>query len=172
MKYKTSLKLSLKFYPTIFPLGEYSVLEHMFFVNGNGLRWKNGELTDGYTIKQMYENNEAYKRQLKLQLEDQLVRCAGVPELEKLFTEWLNNGYFGAPPDPPDFNKKYELYPLWEKSTIMLIPDNIKDDWLLAAEKALDMVRDKIYIPSESDKKFLRKARRRVNELKKMGGIK
>ena len=169
MKYKTQLKLCLKFFPTIYPLGEYSVLEHMFFVNGIGLCWKNGELTDGKTIKQMQEENENYIKQQKEYLEDRIKWIGARSEpLKELFTQWLTNGYYGPPPDPPDPNHEYKLYPLYERSTIMQLPDNIKEDWLLAAEKALDMVKDGVYIASEDDKKYLRKARRRVNKLKKM----
>jgi hypothetical protein len=186
MKYKTLCKLYLKFSPSIFPLGEYSVLEQFFFVNGNGLFWKNGELTEGYTIKEMYKNHEDYTRAAKENLEDLIKRAKDLTETVKdseilkegtdafteLLSSWLSNGYYGPPPDPPDPNHKYNLHPLWERSTIMKLPDNIKDDWLLAAEKALNMIRDGIYVASEKDKKFLKKARLRVNKLKKSRGMK
>jgi hypothetical protein len=171
MKYKTSLKLSLKYYPTIYPLGEYSVLEQMFFVNGNGLWWSRGELTDGRTIKQLEEDDERYKKQQKEFLEERIIDTDS-KYIKELFMEWLSNGHYGPPPDPPDTNHEYKLYPLYERSTIMELPDNIKDDWLLAAEKALDMVKKGIYIASEEDKKYLRRARIRVNKLKKSRRLK
>jgi hypothetical protein len=152
-------------------LGEYSVLEQMFFVNGNGLWWSRGELTDGRTIKQYEEDNERYNQEQKEFLEER-IRDTDSKYIKELFTERLNNGYWGPPPDPPDTNRKYNLYPLYERSTIMELPDNVKDDWLLAAEKALDMVKKGVYIASKGDKKYLRRARIRVNSLKKSRGLK
>ena len=70
-------------------------------------------------------------------------------------------------PYPPRI--KQTLYPVSEYSPIMKLPDNIKEDWLKAAQKAIYMTEQKE--KTQSDKDFLDKAQERINTIKKQRGL-
>lgn len=48
MTYEETKALMMEVYPSLF-VDEADVLHHLFFVNGNGYSWEDGELTDGET---------------------------------------------------------------------------------------------------------------------------
>jgi len=173
MKYKTFLRFSLQYYSSIFP-DEYAVLEHSFFVLGNGYWWHKGALSSGQTIKEMVASAqecgkrcEEYERETKeifAKLDAEFAKSH--PGFLEKKSEAIKNRI-----ERDNKNKPKKLYPQSKRCTISEIPDNIQDDWLLAADKALNMVKAGVYIASDNDKKYLRAARRRVNKLKKTRGL-
>jgi len=90
MKYKTFLRFSLQYYSSIFP-DEHAVLEHTFFVLGNGYWWNKGELTSGQTIKEMVaEALECDKRCKELEQEIFKILADVDPEMDKQYSGWIS----------------------------------------------------------------------------------
>lgn len=196
MKYKESLALSFKFYPTLYEKEE-DVLHQYFFVNGNGLSWFEGELVElkydrhtgdawPYTLEELEARNVRDKESLKRQRQEMR------QSMKALFPEdyagrtddddsWMD-------PETPEeiaaYHKKHKelfasfmgieeyeaerrkLYPLCEYARILHLPDNIKPDWLDAAERAIAWAESPEVVTTDSDKEFLVKAKERILEIK------
>ena len=152
MTIKDTIKSMIIMHPRLFPT-KLSVYDHLFLTNGNGYRWKNGELIS----------------------EDDEENCSIDDGLEALFNNELQydflEDYLNATTDSEDIinyfkrrNKEklelakviinYEkiineklyittdvvLYPLCEYAKILNIPNDIKDDWKDAIKEFLDFI--------------------------------
>lgn len=152
MTIKDTIKSMIITCPRIFPT-KLSTYNHLFLTNGNGYRWKNGELIS----------------------EDDEENCSIEDGLEALFNDELQysllKGYLNSTTDSEDIinyfkrrNKenfelakviinyekiineklylpnKEELYPLCKYAKILNIPDDIKDDWKDAIKEFLDFI--------------------------------
>jgi hypothetical protein len=186
MRYNLLCKALMDAYPSLFT-DEEDVLEHLFFVNGNGFEWKNGELVERYeepTPAQMlrkarrddratYKNQIAsYKRcgldtaHLRRELYDRLHKSPAVlrkQEVARRF-EMVEQGWSG------DSGWRIEngtlvrpIYPLCEYAKILHVPADVKPDWLAAARKAYEMARSPHWCSRKGDAKanrmYLRYAR-------------
>lgn len=160
MKYETTQVMLMALCPTIFP-DEAHVLRHLFFVNGNGMQWVNGQMVDIAIDLGLHnfaaavtENNrqqiESYRKKLD-DYRDYQKMCLvfdSVPESEEDFIG-----------QPHVVNNK-GIYPLSDSCMIMQVPDDIQDDWLDAAFRALEVA--KTLKKSKSDRAYLSKAKNRL----------
>ena len=144
-----------------FVYSKENVLDHLFFVNGNGYEWVDGELiTDEPLMHDCIPDNY---------FDTKIMDKDGY---EILNTIPLN------------------IYPICEYAKILSLPDDIKPDWLAGAEEALKLAQDYYndpykhcngsYISSwidkrnfaaipkyiDGQKKFLDIAEKRINILK------
>lgn len=142
MKVKTTLLECIRYYPTIFPTRE-RVLDHLFFVIGNGYAWKGGHLISLTKIKEKdplkfnldkFPGSSPKKiKNLKEIIETAEERAKpGFPHIEKM--RWVTFK------EKTDWNAD-SLYPLCSYSKIFSVPDNVRPDWLRAAAEAINMGR-------------------------------
>lgn len=108
MNYKDTLRVLLEVYPSIFT-DEAAVLHHLFFVNGNGYHWQNGQLVE----RGQHGDQETVGEMIK-----------------RLRAEWVGDLQHQAVP-------RSRLYPICKYAMIMQIPDNVQPDWFDAARAAL-----------------------------------
>lgn len=83
--YKATLKASMKAYPRLF-LNELDFMGHAFFVLGNGLRWENGQLTEGRSLKEMIteaERNREHTKKQKLAEKERLLKIQDTMDPEE-----------------------------------------------------------------------------------------
>jgi len=163
-----------------FKYSKEKALNHLFFTNGNGFDWIDGELF----------------------IEDKNVSEI-IPE------EYFNTPIMSTEQDEPDFARRWRLeegkvykpheikstnalilYPICKYAQIMNLPNNIKKDWLEAAEEAITLGLDywnnpykqfrDVYIKEWSLKReyakidnyikeqlnYLKQAQKRIEELK------
>ncbi|RLD07544.1 MAG: hypothetical protein DRI65_04385 [Chloroflexota bacterium] len=124
-------------YPTLYKDINYQyskekVLNHLFFTNGNGMEWHNGELIDqisgdseeiikfpeGFFTTPIWTTEEDEDEVMKgWRLEDD----KEYKPFEKCSKYALN------------------IYPICEYANITSLPKEIKDDWLLGAEEAIEL---------------------------------
>jgi len=146
--YKEQKRLMMKYSPSLYQR-ESQILSHLFFVNGNGYEWENGELVDFWhrSETQLGEERKRFLAWLKTLL-------AGTSLTRKQRGEILKTKVFPG---------RIKIYPLCEFAEIMNIPDDVKPDWLVAARKSLGVARD--LKKTASDIRYLAKARKRIREL-------
>ncbi len=151
--YKETKRLSMKYYSDLFPKEKY-YLEHLFFVLGNGYEWEGGELVDRQerTEQDFIEERKRFKEWEKTLLKVPKVSKAEMRKFIKSLT--------------PGKPKKRRIYPLCQYSAIVNFPRNIKSDWLVAAEKALEW--SKNLKKTKKDIRYLKKARERVIALRRI----
>lgn len=118
-----------------------SFLDHCFYVIGNGYEWKNGQLIcDNITEKNWKQKAKKYRDEFNAWSKEYIKKH------NKEFKEFIDAGLtkkvkFDSNKFPTqkelrlllnDFNLS-SLYSICEYSRITYIPDNVKQDWLLAA---------------------------------------
>ena len=112
-------------YPLLFA-SRTQVLHHLFWVNGNGYEWLNGELVDyqPHKLKPYKALEKGYGKEREKALE--------------AFSKFVSKH--------DEFVDNYKIplsnvYPICEYACIMNIPDDVKPDWLEAARESLFDVR-------------------------------
>ncbi len=148
----------LQAYPGLFP-DESNALHHLFFVNGNGFDWINGELFDKSYYAMRKEVKEMQEEHLK---EYGTTDLNFIRKKELEFREQYRKdeekyqfGKFG--------NAFQTLYPICDYACIANIPNDIKRDWLKAARKAIQMAETE-RITTDEDKIWIEKAKVRLLE--------
>lgn len=162
--YSEELRAGLLSYPSLY-VDETDVLEHLFFVNGNGYMWKDGRLVPSYDttlagrLEQSYNqrlDSRESRRQSRLEF-NQLCEEMGVAAQR---TELDDED---ATSDDPEIQRAYwnrrrrpsserVLYPLCRYTKIVNLPLDIRPDWLVAAKKALEVVAPNLLRTKEDDK--------------------
>jgi len=153
MKYRETKRLMMKYHPEIFP-SEKEILHHLFFVNGNGYDWENGDLVD------FMHRSEAKLREDRKDFLAWSKRLSG--DTDKAMKKLKRLGV-KIPDSVPKMVGRKRIYPLCKYADIMNIPDDVKLDWLKAARKALDVSRN--LKRTKEDIQWLVKARKRICEL-------
>lgn len=118
-----------------FENSRHKVLDQLFFTNGNGLEWINGELrypeieeiAATYTIPIDYFSKPVMSKE-----ED---------ETSWIKEYWLEKGKAFKPREICSKNA-LTIYPICKYAAIANIPEDIKLDWLLAAEDACFLAAD------------------------------
>jgi hypothetical protein len=182
MKYADTLRVMLDCYPSLF-VDEADVLHHLFFVNGNGYDWEGGELVarddDGVAADEAIRRKRARTlRELRTALDrlgasetfyrTEIARHEAGPEVERE-AERENRRHMierGRAGDVyfhlPDGRIGRKLYPLWEKSDILLVPFDVKPDWLEAAERAVALAKSNLFRRTALDDELLFRAEQRL----------
>ena len=125
MNYEQELQETLELFPRLFA-NESELLCYLFFENGNGYSWVDGQLVD--------RDNRPFSAKLQESIEYDVNHrqsyaddCAQFPTL-----------------DHPSYEEVYcqprvitEMYPICEYAGIANLPDDIQEDWLEAAKKAI-----------------------------------
>ena len=168
--YKETLEWSYKLYPRQ-NVDELDVLNQLFFVLGNGYRWVDGELVDKYSgsFEKQYEkvkaqralHNEGIKK-LDIILHDDLFESEDY-KLEQNKQRAERTEYRLR--DGRDPNGPSNIYPIYDLSEIMNLPDDIKPDWLEAAKKAIQYANEGKWILTGTDKSYILKAEQRIKEI-------
>ena len=180
MNVEKTLRIALLNFPTIFP-NAFSVYHHWFCVCGNGYEWENGELISYADYITTVE--DAIIKQLEQSLisdwEEGLVKNildlytnykgANVEFISKYIIRHNKETIkyvkmtFDIENRMADFDIRKELelapntpiqfYPISEYSKLYTIPDDIKDDWLYAVKKMVDIMEEhKFMITGDIDK--------------------
>lgn len=195
MNVKNTLKISLLNYPGLFP-NAFSVYHDWFCVNGNGYEWKNGELVGADNNSLADNKDDAIIKLLNEQLIEswknnsvkQSILNAYIPgdDIREVVTKFIINHNetvvdeikeiidvdnkmtdFEIKPESR-FSTSFHFYPLCEYAKICNIPDDIKNDWLLAAKKMIDIMdKNREYFDNNypDDLDFFEKAKKRIYEI-------
>lgn len=191
MDFKNTLRTSLMMYPSIHP-NALTVYDHLFCVIGNGYSWENGELVEHG--KKATSVKDAVIKAIEFHLIDPVVDPFDhidigldyikeilnykykhvIEEIEMIFDvdSRMKDFSFETPDKYFGYGKhltvedKYMLYDICEYSKICNLPDDIKPDWLEAAEKMYEIL---VANPErvKDDKNLLPKVKERIEELKK-----
>lgn len=171
MDYKNTKYAMMESYPTLF-VNEADVLEHLFFINGCGYDWVNGELIDGYQSaeEQIAESKERHRSRIIRDFYDTLRRSWYRGRLNDLKGELVRL----ASPNYAKNERQKErrrreiihdsprsIYPICKYATILNVPDDVKPDWLAAAKKAIGIAYTKFRL-RPSDRVWLRAAKKRL----------
>ena len=160
MKFEDNLRYCLLTHPTIHPTALH-VYDHLFLVVGNGYEWEDGELVEVCgndfcktveesvvrNIRFTFEGSDVIKRIIKnvdnildktveRMIKESIIPAFHVDERMQDFTipEWYNENL-----PHNDFNK-FKFYGLSNYSKIFTIPDDVKNDWLIAAKKMIGIL--------------------------------
>jgi len=188
MRYNLLRKAMMDACPSLFT-DEDDVLEHLFFVNGNGYEWAEGELQEkngNRTAKQMVRESRKnvcafyrseianYKKRgldttwVRGQLHDWLHKSpAALRRMEVAHRFELVEGGWGSLDGRSIENGILIrfLYPLCEYAKILHVPANVKPDWLAAARKAYEMALSPRWRSRKGDAKANRKYLRQARDL-------
>lgn len=172
MNYEDTKTGMLLAYPRLF-IDEVDVLHQLFFVNGNGMEWKNGELTDGKTsIQQYIDEANMHRGDLDKTNPDYMPMGATIEELhskeEKYRLRMIED--YGEECDCwyllSDGRIGRIMYPICQYAKILHVPKDVKQDWLKAANKAIELTRTDIFRLTESDKEWIQKADLRIKYMR------
>lgn len=188
--YELTLKAALEAYPSLF-LDEKDVIHQLFFVNGNGLSWEDGELTDGKPIETAVERARAssrdfYQQSLEHAREADIEFYAdywreklehldeeNFAEKEREREDARRRGYLADGEGTDcwfvllDNSLGRVMYPLCQFAKILHVPDDVKPDWLAAAKKAIELAKGPMFKISERDATFLAQAEERLARFSK-----
>lgn len=146
-----------KYYPDLFP-GRAAVLDHWFFVGGNGYGWLDGSIVDTSPDDRGLEPSEYIKELSRF-----------IKEAEDRLAE------LGRPikKDPPGIlweKPPYAFYGVHRYSKICNVPDDVKPEWLALAYEAALLLRDHSGVPNiNSKRKFGEEDIARQEENRKIG---
>lgn len=169
--YDQMLSENQQLYPRLFPT-EDEFLHHVFFVNGNGFVWRDGEIVEDFGNARSFEerlaesraNEQKHRQEWNAQTAHDIVefRALGGPDIDAFVADWIERH---------DYDKVFKanrctkLYPMCQYATILHIPDDVRIDWLDAAERALYLsLRLK---RTKKDISWLKIARQRVNQIRR-----
>jgi hypothetical protein len=139
-------------YPTLYH-NRTDALHHFFIVNGNGYHWSNGEMRSFDDTKKLVAL-DYIDNYLAIEFEKRKQEMADWPEkLQDLAHRQVQNmeaHLAERAAETREVRQQIEqrmrgkppikgLYPLCEYAKICNLPDNIKEDWLLGAQEALDL---------------------------------
>lgn len=159
MKVKEYLKLCLINYPSIFS-NALDVYNHWFATLGNGLAWKNGEIYDeDYTslIKDEFEAVKAYldscKNMYKFDVEtnEDVLKKVRLSIVENVTEKTKRILMADTLSDDFSINDNTTFYALSKYSLICNLPENIKYDWLKAAETFYNIMLENVDKVSDED---------------------
>lgn len=186
--YNHTKQAMMKAYPRLF-MDEWDVLDHLFFVVGNGYYWDNGELSEKISLEEMISRAKADRVHAdKLSLD-------AWNRADKFFAKLGKNHSpyepYETDDDERNRNKEYEfrriiavkefdecyfilddgvtighkIYSVSSYSKILNIPDDIKSDWLEAAKMAIKIARSPKARASKNDLEQLDIAENRVKQI-------
>ena len=183
--YKETLEATMIAYPRLF-LTEADYLCQAFFTIGNGLRWIDGELSDGRPLEVMIEEarknreytNKIYSDTFESLREDgeeipeievyetgnvEIDQAKELKSREAFIEEGFDDGWYKN----EDGTLGRPIYPISQFSKIMNLPDDIKPDWLEAAEKTVALCYTPVFKLTENDWKCIKEVvEPRIKELK------
>jgi hypothetical protein len=183
MKYSEELRLMMTYFPRS-NLTEEDVLHHLFFVNGNGYEWVNGELVcyrseeeakahyDDFVAKDIEKSKEYADRYG----DEAAWRYYGDTPEETKEKELAYRKSFAKPLGEgnkedcwfilPDGRMGHYMYPISQYAKILHVPDDVKPDWLEAAFRAIEMAESDLCICTDKDKEWLEKAKKKLARFK------
>lgn len=189
--YKNTLLESFLSYPSLYHNKEEKVLEHYFFVIGNGMEWKNGQLVyGGFGEPKSMEKRIAkiWEDRFHRESTQNMAKTSHIlfPEVfpEPINLEEWTEAYYPKTIDDPlllkiiDWDIKHhkalfkdkadykKIYPICEYSGIYTIPKNVKPDWLAAADKAYQLAVNGYWETTDSDKQWLVKIGQLIQQRK------
>lgn len=121
MKLDNYINMCIITYPSLYKDTDYKksrnrVLDQIYFTNGNGLKWYDGELTDNYN-----ESGRLYESIPPDYFEKKIFSNSGNSSIT---SERRAGGTFS-------------IYPICEYAKILDMPQDVKLDWLLGGEEAV-----------------------------------
>lgn len=171
MKVEDQLRKSLLNFPMLFP-NALTVYDHLFLVIGNGFEWKDGELVHSGEENKRFTNMTIKDAVLALLQEDivddwrneySVVRSFAkvyeplddftfnyiarhgedvIESVKKIFDIENRLKDFSIPTNKTFTNTEYKFYGLYNYSLITSIPDDVKNDWLKAAKRMIEILEE------------------------------
>jgi hypothetical protein len=164
MNYRDTKVAMLAAYPRLF-LDEAEVLHHLFFVNGNGYHWENGELTDGSTsiaevVQQAREDHRRHCRDEILWAEG---HADGHSLVDRTRRHWQNVlAHMNEKRYESNERRRERKYRLW---CVKNMGDMAKDCWFLRKDGSIGRVMyplcqyaDILHIPDDVKPDWLKAA--------------
>lgn len=190
--YAKTREFCMQVYPSLFPY-EVDFLHHLFFVNGNGYDWFEGELVERggrLSTARVLKIRKQDRERLQGWIADYQDRGEEPParlveELNSLDSpNWVEfqrrkalAWRYELATDPlykdgerrprlmPMGMLQRRLYPMCEYAKILHVPLNVKEDWLAAARYALILAQSATFYTTEGDRRWLQKAQSRLDAL-------
>ena len=165
MTVQEELKYCLLRYPAIFP-NKWAVYHHWFIVNGNGYKWKKGELVDGgLGADSNMSIEDAIEHHTKKIAAQTKTACEGK---SKTIAAWNKSYHAKRLKETIDLVKDFDnrakdftpiegLYGICRFSCLYTIPKNIKPDWLKAANEFKNYLIDNYSSFEKSDQAWIKK---------------
>ena len=120
------MKHPLLYKDTNFEYSKQKVLNQLFFVNGNGYEWVDGQLTDGEELVYNSIPKDSFNTTMVEEpKDDDFMR--GIYKELNINSNKIKLESYGA----------LTIYPICEYAKILHLPDDIEPDWLFGAIEAL-----------------------------------
>lgn len=140
-----AVRVLLLAYPQLFPTRAH-VINHLYFVNGNGYEWFEGRLHEGTdektaAVAKMLLNGDPETWIQKYVEDHDRGRFSHLHKVEEELRELSRK--FGLPemaPMVPIEAVSLSIYPVCEYACIANLPEDIRPDWLAGAEEALELI--------------------------------
>ena len=168
MKVVDTIRSCISNYPSIFP-HRAQVLEHLFFTNGNGYEWVEGELVDSCPVSPghspFWDENPPKDSSSPLMWEIKVKTAQEQNAKSRVTLSELDQRC-----QPSDEWVLEKVYPICKYAKIMNIPEEIKPDWLEAAKEAIALAQGvPTYenYPADYNQKWLDKAREKISQLER-----
>ena len=166
MKFEQTIEIMQTMYPSLF-YHKCNALDHLFFVNGNGYDWINGELV--CEEDKQYDNKKDYMldsviHYLSLQITVQL-SYTNRKKAEEFVKDYIypNLSVAGKLNIIHAYDKD-TVYPICQYAAIACIPDNIQPNWAQGAYEAIIWART---ICTPEDAAYLDQAEIKLNSITK-----
>jgi hypothetical protein len=181
MDYETTKNAKMEAYPSLYA-DEIDVLHHLFFVNGNGYEWINGELSDGSnTAEELIKHAKEFRIEhikTDIYIAEQEGNDKEVEYLKNRLEYVMSADYVA---EERKKNEEYRrsliergdkscwyicggdqigrtIYPICQYARILHIPDDVKPDWLMAARKAIELTKTSAFRLTKEDEEWIAKA--------------
>jgi len=173
--FEHSLKVMMLAYPDLFPTPDYA-LNHLFLVIGNGYDWWNGVLMERppddlcREVEKMLVAGRP-EEEIRAMVEKDKETRHPIPSMMKNTIAKLKAAGMDTTglEGPLVLRDPLRAYPMCEYSKLMKVPENVQDDWLEAAFRALTIAET---VPSYDEeepvknKKWAKEAREDIERIK------
>ena len=164
MTVEKTLRNSLILYPSLFT-SKWDVYHHWFIVIGNGYGWVDGELVCDYgNDEQDTTLEEAIEKHFDFHASDRALLSSplrfSIERLKQDIIETVNWEEKLLKPFSDEGRntiRDSRIYPLSNYSHILNIPDDIKEDWKVAAKEMYEWLLNNTDKISEEDKEWVGK---------------
>lgn len=179
--YQYEKRRMMRQYPSLFR-NEWDVLHHLFFVNGNGYDWQNGQLDSPFKESDIEVLRRRGRRELDTAC-DMVKLCSAYPEQGRGWSDRLaqdrkhfrKGGYAAVgrlvdQRDRLEVDRSTRLYSICQYACIWTMPGGVAEDWLTAGELAYQLAQREEIEKTATDVHWLKRIGKHLRQLRKLKG--